>query len=204
MSALHLNRRTFCLACSGLASASLASPLVAGTVPRKVSDHSMYEPGPHAVSLSKYRGKVVALGFILTTCPHCQHTCQLLEKLYQEWGPRGFLPVAMAFNPMAQLLIDDFRKDFKLTFPVYFGLREDVNAIAEFDPNQRLLVPQLMIIDRKGIVQFQTPEGGDERVADETKLRGLIEPVLLGKVSAAPPKPATPAKAASATAKPKA
>ena len=48
--------------------------------------------------LSKFRGKVVAVEFLLTTCPHCQKASQNLQKLYKELGPQGFQPCSLFFS----------------------------------------------------------------------------------------------------------
>src|SRR6202023_1332726 len=59
----------------------------------------------HQALLSSYRGKVVALLFVHTTCPHCQHTSQVFTQFYQEYGARGFQPVDAAFNTMANMYV---------------------------------------------------------------------------------------------------
>jgi thiol-disulfide isomerase/thioredoxin len=66
--------------------------------------------------LSKYRGKVVAVEFLLTTCPHCQKASQNMQKLYKELGPQGFQPIGIAINDMANMLINDYAKQFSLTY----------------------------------------------------------------------------------------
>src|SRR5579871_1068795 len=68
--------------------------------------------------LSSLKGKVVALLFVHTTCPHCQRTSQVFTKLYQEFKPRGFEPVDVAFNPMANIYVKDFVKDYQIGYPV--------------------------------------------------------------------------------------
>src|SRR5579864_7106077 len=61
--------------------------------------------------LSSLRGKVVALLFVHTTCPHCQRTSQVFTRLVQEYKPRGFEAVDVAFNTMANIYVKDFVKD---------------------------------------------------------------------------------------------
>ncbi len=72
--------------------------------------------------LSSLRGKVVGLLFVHTTCPHCQHASQVFTKLYQEYKPRGFEAVDVAFNTMANLYVKDFVKDYQIGYPVGFGV----------------------------------------------------------------------------------
>src|SRR5689334_17302937 len=51
---------------------SASSVLRAGTLPRPASEFTIHLPGGRQVLLSQYKGKTVALIFILTYCPHCQ------------------------------------------------------------------------------------------------------------------------------------
>lgn len=150
----------------------------AAPVPRPAPDFVFVDGSGQRLPLSAWRGKVVAVNFILTTCPHCQQTCQKLEALYQEWKALGFQPVAMAFNPMASLLVDEFKRDFKVTFPVCHGGREAVNTFMGFAGDRMLLVPQLALVDRKGRIRFQTPEDSSAELSDEKALRARIQPLL--------------------------
>jgi cytochrome oxidase Cu insertion factor (SCO1/SenC/PrrC family) len=38
------------------------------------------------LNLEQYKGKVVALAFIDTTCPHCQHLTQLLNTITKQYA----------------------------------------------------------------------------------------------------------------------
>ena len=58
-------------------------------VPRPSPDFAVNLNDGRQIHLSQYKGKVVVLAFILTTCPHCQFTSQMLTKLQQEYGAAG-------------------------------------------------------------------------------------------------------------------
>src|ERR1700679_273382 len=60
--------------------------------------------------LSQYRGKVVALEFILTTCPHCQAASQVMNKMQERYGNRGFQALDVAIDPNADLKVENFAK----------------------------------------------------------------------------------------------
>ena len=94
--------------------------LPAADIPRPVPDTVFRTPDGGSIDLSKYRGKVVALEFLLTTCPHCQKCSQMLQKLHQEYGPKGFQVVGIATNSMSHMLVGDYKKNFGLTYPVGF------------------------------------------------------------------------------------
>ena len=59
-------------------------PAMAVDVPRPAPEFSAKLPNGGQILLSKYRGKVVALEFLFTTCPHCQHASQVMSQLQTE------------------------------------------------------------------------------------------------------------------------
>jgi peroxiredoxin len=145
---------------------------------RPSPEFSVRMPDGSQFELSQYRGKVVALEFIYTTCPHCQASAQMMTRLYREYGPRGFQPVAVAFNPMAILLVPEFVKQFQVTFPVGFSVPETVHQFLDVPVTRRLMVPQLLFIDRKGVIRAQSPALGDEKFYQESSVRAMIEKLL--------------------------
>ena len=81
-----MNRLLAILLCTCLA----VMPLAAAKIPRPAPDLSFFLPSGQEVKLGNFKGKVVALEFLLTTCPHCKRTSQTMQKLYQEFAPKGF------------------------------------------------------------------------------------------------------------------
>jgi peroxiredoxin len=165
-------------------------PAMAVDVPRQAPEFSAKLPNGGQILLSKYRGKVVALEFLFTTCPHCQHASQVMSQLQTEYGPKGFQALGVAFNDMSQMLVSDFVRDFKVNYPVGFSTRPPVNAFLQNDPNNALHVPQIVIIDRKGVIRHQSLPRNDANTATETFMRKTIES-LLKEPAAAPAKRAT-------------
>lgn len=173
-------------------------PAMAVDVPRPASEFVIKTPNSGQILLSKYRGKVVALEFLFTTCPHCQHASQLMSQMQTEYGPKGFQALGVAFNDMSQMLVSDFVRDFKVNYPVGYSMREPVNAFLQNDPNNGLHVPQIVFIDRKGVIRHQSLPRGDVNTATETFMRKTIEG-LLKEPAAAVTKPAAAKKAAKKT-----
>jgi peroxiredoxin len=163
---------------------SMSAVFAASAVPRPSPEFVISYPGGKQALLSNYRGKVVLLEFIFTTCPHCQVTSQMISKLYTELGPRGFQPLAVAVNPMAMLLVPDFIRDFHINFPVGASERDPALNYLQINGAERWVVPQVVLIDRKGVVRMQTPPLGDEKLQNEQFLRTEIEK-LLGEAGAA-------------------
>ncbi len=148
-------------------------------VPRKASEFVIASIDGQKLPLSGYRGKVVALSFIHTTCPHCQQLCTTMNQLNAEYGAQGFQPVAIAWNDNAQSLAQQFAKAFQLTYPVGYADRPTVLGYLGISMlDQHLVVPQMIWIDRKGVVRAQTPVAGDHNLLTESYYRQMITTLL--------------------------
>ncbi len=144
------------------------------------------------VSLSSFRGKVVALLFVFTTCPHCQHASEVFSRFATEYGPRGFQPIDVAFNTMANLYVRDFVKDHNVNYPVGFDTPENVMGYLGYSIMDRYVVPQIVWIDRKGNIRSQTPPmGNDDKMYQESYWRNMIETLTKEPMSTSTPKPTT-------------
>ncbi|MBV8832173.1 MAG: TlpA family protein disulfide reductase, partial [Acidobacteriaceae bacterium] len=131
--------------------------------------------------LSQYHGKVVALEFIFTTCPHCQAASRVMTKFQQEFGSRGFQALDVAINDNADLLVDNFVRDYQVGFPVGWTTRDQMLTFMGFSMAERFVVPQLVLVDRKGFIRYQTPATADEnygKVVAEDAVRQHIEELL--------------------------
>ncbi len=170
-------------------------------VPRKSPELAFTLPDGKQALLSQYRGKVVALEFLLTTCPHCQRASSVLEKLYKEFGPRGVQVLGVAINqpptgttPGQQAA--SYVKTLALSYPVGFTAHEMAADYLQNPIMARMLMPQLVLIDRKGMIQAQY--AGDnpffEEAKEEANMREAIEKIL--KEGTAAKKPAAKTKSA--------
>ena len=163
-----------------------AAGLFAGDAPRQAPELMIQLSPEKGMMLSAYKGKVVALEFLLTTCPHCQKTSQTLNRLQRELGSQGFQPVGVAINDMANMLIGDFTKQFNLTYPVGYTLRDKAINFLQHPVMTTMMMPQVVIIDRTGMIRHQIPGNDKLFDNDEKGFRDLIVPLL---------KPATVSKA---------
>jgi thiol-disulfide isomerase/thioredoxin len=163
------------LAASLISFSVLAQP----PTPRKAPELTIVEGSGKQSLLSGYRGKVVALAFVLTTCPHCQAECGVLTKLQSELGDKGFQPLAVAFNDNAQYLVAGFVQNFKVAFPVgYATNRKTVSDFLQADDSKPWNVPQIVLIDRKGMIVAQSAPLGTPELQEEGPLRKKITDLL--------------------------
>ena len=160
----------------------LAGSLVADSLEavRKAPELTFTIPGEGQKTLSQYRGKVVALEFIFTTCPHCKAASHIMTKLQQEYGPRGLQVIDVAVNPNADLLVENFAKEEQVNFPVGWTPSDTMTTFMGFS-SARYVVPQLVLIDRRGSIHYQTPATEDEKwdkLMQEASIRQHIEQLL--------------------------
>jgi peroxiredoxin len=85
-----------------------------------------------------------------TWCPPCRQEAPTLEKLYQEFGPKGLKIVSVSLDegPDAGKKIRDFAKEFGLTFEI---LHDDSGNIER--SYQLTGWPENFVIDRHGVIR---------------------------------------------------
>jgi peroxiredoxin len=152
--------------------------LQAAQIPRQSPDYSIQLTDGKQIKVSDYRGKVLCLTFILTTCPHCQKTTQLLEDIYPALAPKGFAVVAAALNENPD--VASFVSNFKVPWPV--GTAGVMSALdyMQWPKDKRPLVPFVVFIDRQGVIRAQYT-GVDEAFFDnqqEQHMRDEAEKLL--------------------------
>jgi len=154
----------------------------AAEVPRPSPDFSFNLTGGQQLQISQYKGKVIALAFILTTCPHCQKTVGILSTMQNEYGPRGLQVLACATEDMAAMNVPDFIQRFHPPFPVGYKFRDPVMEYLQHPTQFKMLMPQLVFIDRQEAIRAQY-SGEDKFFAEdqEKHIREQIEELLKKK-----------------------
>lgn len=156
-------------------------------VPRPSPSYTLRILDGRSTSLDAYQGKVVLLAFIVTECPHCQRTSQMLNRLQSAYGQEALQVLAVAINDEAPKLVPRFVERFGISFPV--GIDSQANARSYLGiPNTGLvLTPVLVVIDQSGNIQAEY--GGDNpSVNDEQMLRDLLDKLIARDVTQTPAK----------------
>ncbi len=156
-----------------------ATSLWSAEIPRAAPDLPIPLPSGKQIKISDYRGKVLCLAFILTTCPHCQKLTQVLEGIYKDLGPRGFEVLEAALNENPD--VPSFVSNFKVPWPV--GTAGVLSAVdfVQFPKDKRPLVPFVVFIDRKGMIRAQYTYGTDESFFEaglDQHIRDEVEKLL--------------------------
>ncbi len=162
--------------------AALAGALslpAAAPVPRPAPALNYSEPSGKTGTIAAYKGKVVVVQFLLTTCPHCQNYSRILTKLTSEYGPK-IQAVGLAFDRDDAKGVPNYIKTIGTNFPVGSADTKAVNGflgISVMEYNQ-MRVPQVVVIDKKGVIRGQTDLNGNGPVSVEASLRTLLNTLV--------------------------
>jgi peroxiredoxin len=118
--------------------------------------------GAPPLQLSQYRGKVVALAFIYTSCSHCQQLTTELNLIARDYADRGVQFLECAFNDDAVAAMPEFLQRFTPPFPVGFATSAAVMTYLQHSviDSRPLFVPHMVFLDRAGVIRADYP-GGD-------------------------------------------
>jgi peroxiredoxin len=160
-----------------LAAMALAIP----PLPRKSPEFTIVEPGGKQSLLTSYRGKVVLLGFFATWCQHCQNTAKVFNGLQQAFGSEGFQALGVAINKEAsnEAVVREFSRQYAQGgFPVGFSSPDSALSYLGISVMERWVYPQVVLIDRKGMIRAQSDSKGTPEMQDVVGLRPQIEKLL--------------------------
>ncbi|WP_031499470.1 TlpA disulfide reductase family protein [Bryobacter aggregatus] len=169
---MNLTRRGLILSSAAVLGAQTKKAVVA---PKKHIKVSL--PGGKALDTASWLGNVYAVTIFKTTCPHCQKSLPISEKIYKEFSAKGFRSIAIAVDQNPEPLVVDFAKNYKIDFPLGWAPIDDICAFLDLKPEQ-LYVPAMMIFDRRGNVRGRYPGGDAFFNMEEINLRNQVELLL--------------------------
>jgi thiol-disulfide isomerase/thioredoxin len=158
--------------------------------PKVAPDLSITLTSGERVLLSQFRGKVVVIEFLLTTCPHCVRCSETMQKVYAELGP-VFQPLGAAVDPVdltdARARLPGYLKRSGAKFPIGWTEHEMAYNWLEAHPETGpVYFPQLAFIDRKGIIQAYHPGTEETFFRDEEKnILQVVNGLLKGQAAGA-------------------
>jgi len=103
----------------------------------------------------------------------------MITKLHKELGPRGFQPIGIAFdNDISGKKVTDYVQRLGITYPIGYSSSQAVDGYLARDAAERLMVPQMVVIDRAGVIRAQSRQARESNLEDESYLRQLIDTLL--------------------------
>lgn len=133
--------------------------------------------GP-SVPITQFKGKVVALAFIDTECPHCQHLTGVLNQLAKEYEAKGVQFVECAFNDGAEQRLPWFTQQFQPSAMMGFSARDPVMTYLSHSILRPLYVPHLVFLDRNGLIQGDFPGESDFMTNPEKNIPAKLDEIL--------------------------
>ena len=131
-------------------------------------------PGGKVMNTAQLAGGPYAVTIFKTTCPHCQRSLPIMEKIVKEFGAKGFKAIAVAVDQNPEPLVLDFARNYKVTFPMGWSSIDEICAFLDVKPEQ-LYVPALMVFDGTGKLRGRFPGGDAFFNMEEINLRNLVE-----------------------------
>ena len=159
---------------------ALGFPAVAAPpIPRDSPEFTIVDPSGKTTPLSSFKGQVVVIEFLLYRCPSCLRVAQTINKLHREMADRGFRPIGIVFDDgVTEPVVRDLAQLLKLNYPVGYTTSDQVDRYLGRSPVVRFQVPQLVVIDRAGVIRAQSRPSGEANLTDENYLRNLVRELL--------------------------
>lgn len=135
--------------------------------------------------LADYRGKVVLLEVMQSTCPDCRVLAKTLEKMKAKYA--GKVAVLAVVNPPDnQTSVAQFFKETQITTTVLFDCGQVSASYFKLTPQSSSMhVPHLFVIDQQGMIRndfSHTPES--KELFEGAGLSAVIDPLLTNQAVA--------------------
>ena len=163
----------------GLLALSVSTLLATTPAPRKSPDFSFSDPSGKQTTLSSFKGKVVVIEFLLTNCPHCMRVAKMIARVQEGLAQSGLQTIGIAFdNNISGKAVTKFSQDLGVAYPLGYTTSAEVDSYLGRTPSERIMVPQIVVIDRSGVIRAQSSPLREANLEDESYLRNLIEELL--------------------------
>ena len=107
----------------------------------------------HFYDLQDYRGKVVLIDIMSTSCPHCQLLSTTLEKVKEKYGDKIQI-LSVVLPPDNQETIAKYRTVNRITVPIICDMGQMTISYLNARPGMsKIDVPHLFIIDKAGMIR---------------------------------------------------
>ena len=134
--------------------------------------------------LYDYRGKVVVVEFMQTTCPHCAAFVPVLDGVAKKYaGKVQILSVALPVEPpktgqdymVLQKSLLDFVSANKLSYPLLLDIGQ---VAASYVRSPNLAFPHLYLVDGAGMIKGNWEWGGVKEIFEGAGLSKEIDRLL--------------------------
>jgi thiol-disulfide isomerase/thioredoxin len=129
-----------------------ASALAAADVPRRAPGFALLDVKGQIHDLADYRGRVVVLEFMQTTCGHCAAFVEILQRAQQKYGDK--IAILAVGNPPADTAatLNQYAAGHHITYPLMF----DCGQMAySYVLKGNIDLPTVYVIDGGGTIRSE-------------------------------------------------
>jgi peroxiredoxin len=131
-----------------------AAALVAGDLSgRRAPGFSLVDANFVQHDTQDYRGKILLVDIMQTTCPHCGAFSNILQEVATRYGGKVAI-VAIVNPPDNTATVKQYIAQHKLSYPLLFDCGQVAASYMKATPQHTdFSVPHLFIIDAQGMIQ---------------------------------------------------
>jgi peroxiredoxin len=100
--------------------------------------------------LADYRGKIVLLEFMQTTCGHCAPFADVLERVQQKYGDQVAILAVVNSQTDNQKTVEQYKSGHHITYPVLFDAGQMEYSYLR---SMRFDTPHVFLIDAGGTIR---------------------------------------------------
>ena len=147
---------------------------------RRAPGFSLPDTKFHQHDTQDYRGKVLIIDVMLTTCPICSQLADTLVAVKKKYGDKvAILSIVTLPDTFADA--DKFAAWHSITWPIVFDSGQAIASYMEATPaNPQVHFPHLFVIDGQGMIRNDY-EGTDDKALTVEGLSTAIDSLLLAK-----------------------
>ena len=158
-----------------------ATPGMQPQIPRQSPELAIQLPGK-VIQVSQYKGYIVMVAFMSTTCSHCQHLAGLMAALQPEYAPKGVQMLGVTINAEANTDLPNFTRVFAHNaFPIGLSVEPIVKKYLEHPPGLPYF-PMVAFLDKHGVIRAEHLGATDPTYFDERmevqNIRGELDKII--------------------------
>ena len=118
--------------------------------PRRAPGFALFDSKMHVYDLYDYRGKIVLLEFIQTTCPHCAAFADILEQVEKKYGDKVQILAVVHAPDDNNITVGKFAAGHGVQYPILFDQGQMAYSYVR---SGSLQFPHVYLIDANGMIQ---------------------------------------------------
>lgn len=137
---------------------------------RQAPEFQLPDPKGRIVSLGDFKGKLLLIEFMSTTCPHCQKLTPVLNDVNARYKGRVAV-LGVATYPATAETVAQYIREYKATYPIVYdpGHKAAMEYLKPSPPNFSFHIPHLFVVDQSGYIRddfVHNPSNADLFTAD--------------------------------------